>query len=300
MSTIRIGTNPIAWSNDDLRSLGGETPLEQCLAEAKQAGFSGIELGHKFPRDAKVLKPILAAHDLALVSGWYSMELSRRSVAEELEAIEPHLTLLKAMGCDVVILAETAGCIHGDIAVPLSRRPVLDDATWALFCERLTTLANALARRGFKSAYHHHMGTVVEAEGEVDRLMADTGPALGLLLDSGHMTVAGGDPLAVARRHAGRITHVHCKDVRADRLAAAQAADSSFLAAVVDGLFTVPGDGMVAWRPLLADLAQRGYSGWLVVEAEQDPAKAHPLTYARKGYDFLSSTARAAGFSITG
>jgi inosose dehydratase len=193
-----------------------------------------------------------------------------------------------------MVFAEGHGSTDGDPASPLSRRPVLADGEWPVQARtRLPAPANTM-----RLAFHHHMGTAVQTEAEVDRLMADTGEDVGLLLDTGHLVFAGGDPVAVARRHARRIVHVHCKDVRADVLRASLAADSSFLRAVLDGVFTVPGDGSIDYAAVLAPLARAGYSGWLVVEAEQDPAKAHPLTYARMGFTNLGQAARAAGFAI--
>jgi inosose dehydratase len=293
--SVRIGINPLTWTNDDMPELGGDTPLETCLAEAKQAGYAGVELGNKFPRKAPELRPILARHDLYLVSGWYSSRLLERSVEAEKEAVVPHLTLLADMACPVMVYAEVSGCVHGERQTPLSKRPVMTDSQWPEFGRRITEMGRYLERRGLRLAYHHHMGTVIETEAEIDRLMQVTGPEVGLLLDTGHLTYAGGDPVAVAKRHAKRIVHVHCKDVRAPVLQQAKQRDMSFLASVLDGVFTVPGDGCVEYRQVLKPLAEAGYDGWLVVEAEQDPAKAHPLTYARMGYDNLSALARGAG-----
>ncbi|HUN40387.1 MAG TPA: myo-inosose-2 dehydratase [Acetobacteraceae bacterium] len=289
---VRLGTNPIAWSNDDLRALGGATPLETCLAEARQAGFAGIELGHKFPRTVPELRAVLAKHDLALVSGWYSAALLERDAAAEMVAMRPHLDLLKALGCGVLILAETSNAVHGDRAVPLSRRPVLAGSDWPRFGERLTALAEMAAAEGLATAYHHHMGTVVQSAEDIERLIAATGPGLKLLLDTGHATFAGADPVALARRFRGRIAHVHCKDVRRDMLRQARRADWSFLDAVVAGVFTVPGDGMVDFAAVLRELP--GYDGWLVIEAEQDPEKANPLQYATMGRENLARAAREA------
>jgi myo-inosose-2 dehydratase len=293
---VRLGTNPIAWANDDMPELGGATPLETCLAEARRAGYEGIELGNKFPRDAGTLRPILDRHGLALASGWWSARLLERSVEAELRASTAHADLLKAMGCKLVIVAETSRGIAGARGTPLSRRPRLSDAEWPDFCAKLTALAEALQRRDLRLAYHHHMGTVVETEIEVDRLMEGTGDAVGLLLDTGHLAFAGADPSAVARRHRRRIVHVHCKDVRPAVLACAKAEDWSFLGSVLAGVFTVPGDGVVDFTSVLKEL--RGYSGWLVVEAEQDPEKAHPLTYATMGASNLRRAAADAGLAL--
>lgn len=284
---LRIGINPLTWTNDDMPELGGETPLETCLAEAKQAGYDGVELGNKFPRNADALRPVLARHGLALVSGWYSGKLLERSPAEEIAAVESHLSLLSAMGCTTMVFAEVSGCVHGDRGRPLSRRPRLGDKEWRRLAAGLTEIARHLRRRGVHLAYHHHMGTVIETAEEIDRLMAMTGPEVGLLLDTGHLTYAGGDPVAAARRHGPRIVHVHCKDVRPDILGDATRNDWSFLDAVLAGVFTVPGDGCVDYPRVFESLAAADYRGWLVVEAEQDPAKAHPLTYARMGHAYL-------------
>ena len=278
---VRIGANPIGWSNDDLRELGGSTPLETCLAEAKDAGFEGMELGHKFPRDPEALKEVLGGFGLALVSGWYSADLLRRSVEEEMRALRPHLDLLKAMGCGVLVFAETSNAIHGDRSVPLDKRPRLAGSEWAEFGRRVTAVGDAVLAEGVRLVYHHHMGTIVESEADIDTLMQATGPSVHLLLDTGHATFAGIDPGAVASRYRERISHFHAKDVRRDVMERARRERLSFLDAVIAGVFTVPGDGCVDYPAVLNELP--GYSGWAVVEAEQDPDKAPPLTYARMG-----------------
>ena len=288
---VRIGINPLTWTNDDLPALGEENSLEKCLTEAKQAGYEGVELGRKFPRDAATLGPILKHHGLQLVSGWYSARLLERSVEAEVEAMRPHATLLKTLGAKAMVFAEVSRCVHGDRSIPLSKRPVLAEKEWKPFLERLDAIAVHLVKEGLRMAYHHHMGTVIQSEEEVDRMMAGTG-SVGLLLDTGHLTVAGGDPMRALKRHARRITHVHCKDVRKDRLSEARKRDSSFLDAVLGDVFAVPGDGAIDFEPILAGLAERGYQGWLVVEADQDPAKAHPLTHARIGHDCLRPLAQ--------
>lgn len=292
---VRLGINPIGWSNDDDPALGGDIPLETCLAQARAAGFDGVELGNKFPHQAGALRAVLDAHDLVLASGWYSAQLRHRDAVDEITAMAAHRDLLLAMGCDVMVFAETSGTVHGQRDRPLSSRPQLSDDDWPEFAERLTVVADHLADQGLRMAYHHHMGTVIETAEEIDRLMASTGPSVGLLLDTGHTTYAGADPAALARKHIDRIVHVHCKDIRADRLDAARAGDSSFLDAVVAGVFTVPGDGSVDYPAFLAVLADADYRGWLVVEAEQDPAKAPPAEYARMGHENLQRFAAEAG-----
>ena len=297
--SIRIGINPITWTNDDVPELGGDTPLETCLAETAQAGYRGAELGGKFPRRSAELGPILAAHGLDLVAGWYDGRILDREVDEEFDALLPHLTLLRDLGAPLVVYADTSRGRHDAIHAPISERPRLPDAEWPAYGRKLTRLAERMAGFGVGMAFHHHMGTVVETDREVDRLMAATGEAVGLLFDTGHCLFSGGDPHSLLRRHLDRIVHFHCKDVRKLVLEKARAGDMSFMAAVLQGIFTVPGDGSVDFLSLLKPLADRGYDGWLVVEAEQDPAKAHPLTYATKGYRSLLATAKEAGFTVT-
>lgn len=279
---IRIGANPIGWSNDDLRSLGGATPLATCLAEAREVGFEGMELGHKFPRDPAGLKAALAPYGLACVSGWHSAGLLAHDAATEMQLLRPHLDLLKAMGSDVLVFAETSNAIHGEIDIPLSRRPKLAAGDWQQFGARMTEVAEATLREGVRLVYHHHMGTVVQDAADIDALMAHTGPAVHLLLDTGHATWGGADPAALARRYRDRISHVHTKDVRPEVMARAATEDWSFLQSVVEGVYTVPGDGAVDYPAVFAELP--GYSGWVVIEAEQDPEKANPLHYAKLGF----------------
>ncbi|AWK41624.1 myo-inosose-2 dehydratase [Photorhabdus laumondii] len=292
---VQLGINPLTWTNDDLPTLGADTPLETCLTEGRQAGFTGFELGNKFPRQANVLGPILAAHNLVLVSGWYSGELLTRSVAEEIKAVQSHLTLLRELGANVMVFAEVTNCIHGDQNKPVHLRPQFPANRWQEYGEKLTEFARYTQKQGVQIAYHHHMGTVIETEEDVDHLMENTGDEVGLLLDTGHLTFAGADPLAVAERWAKRINHVHCKDIRPDVLNDIKNRKTSFLDAVLNGVFTVPGDGCVDYPAIFQVLKKQNYEGWLVVEAEQDPAIAHPLTYATMGYNNLRKFARDAG-----
>jgi inosose dehydratase len=285
---VRIGINPLSWSNDDLPSLGGETPLEVALSEGKAIGYEGFELGNKFPRESAALRNVLAKHGLALVSGWYSGRLARRSVDEEIAAVGPHLKLLADNGATVMVYGEVADTIQG-APVPLYQRPRLyRPQDWASYAERLTAFARHTLAHGVRLAYHHHMGAYVETPDDVDRLMALVGEEVGLLFDTGHMTFAGGNAVAMLTRHVKRVCHVHCKDVRRSVIARARNGDWSFLQAVINGAFTVPGDGDIDFRPLLQLLYDNGYEGWLVVEAEQDPAVAPSYRYAEKGYRHLA------------
>lgn len=293
--TVQLGINPLTWTNDDLPSLGADTPLETCLSEGKQAGFAGFELGNKFPRQASLLGPILARHQLKLVSGWYSGELLSRSVEEEIAAVQDHLTLLRELGSNVMVFAEVTGCIHGNQQMPVHLRPTFPAEHWEEYGRKLSEFARYTLSQGVKIAYHHHMGTVIETEQDIDNLMRNTGDEVGLLLDTGHLTFAGADPVAVAKRWARRINHVHCKDVRAKVLADVKNRKLSFLDSVLAGVYTVPGDGCVDYGALFPILKANGYQGWLVVEAEQDPAIAHPFTYASMGYQNLHRFVQDAG-----
>ena len=284
---VRIGINPISWSNDDLPSLGGETPLEVALSEGKAIGYDGFELGNKFPRESKALARVLGEHGLALVSGWYSGRLATRDVDDEIASVDAHLRLLADNGATVMVYGEVADSIQG-APVPLYKRPrFISDEQRARYAERVTAFAKHTLSHGVRLAYHHHMGAYVQAPEDVDDLMSRVGDEVGLLFDSGHMTFAGGDAVAMLKKHVGRVCHVHCKDVRPAVLRLAYNRNWSFLEAVINGAFTVPGDGVVDFRALLTLLRDYDYRGWLVVEAEQDPSVAPSYRYAEMGYRHL-------------
>jgi inosose dehydratase len=286
---VRIGINPISWSNDDLPALGGETSLETALSEGARIGYQGFELGNKFPQDGPALKAKLAEYGVVCVSGWYSGRLAEAPLEDEIEACRAHMTKLQHNGCKVVVYGEVAGSIQGRSDMPWAKRPrFASDALWRGYARRLNAFgAHLKANYGLTLAYHHHMGAYVEAPADVDRLMAETDPQhVGLLFDSGHAYFGGAtDPLALLQRHLARVVHVHCKDVRPAVIAQARNDGWSFLTGVINGTFTVPGDGALDFDALLRALHDGGYEGWLVVEAEQDPAVAPSEVYARKGYE---------------
>jgi inosose dehydratase len=294
--TIKFGINPIGWTNDCMHWLGDSIALETCLAEARAAGFTGIELGRKMPGEPAKLRRLLGKHDLSLVSGWYSARLLERDARAEIASMKDHLRLMKECGAAVMVFAETTQEIINHVGARRSARPRIGSAAeWKKFGARISAVADHLADQGVRMAYHHHMGTVVESAEDIARLIENTGDNLGLLLDTGHLTYAGGDPVAVARKFAGRINHVHCKDIRGYALEACRRRDVSFSEAVLAGIFTAPGDGIVDYPALFKVLKRAGYRGWLVQEAEQDPRFAHPATYAQLGYAHLFKTAKAAG-----
>ena len=287
---VRIGINPISWSNDDLPELGGDTPLETALREGAEIGYQGFELGNKFPKEPAALKAKLAEYGVACVSGWYSGRLAEGSVDDEIAACRGHMAKLQFNGCKVVVYGEVAGSIQGRIDTPLAKRPrFVDDAAWSAYARRLDAFgAHLKATYGLTLAYHHHMGAYVESPEDIDRLMALTGLDVGLLFDTGHAYYGGAtDVAAVLRRHLPRVVHVHCKDVRDQVVRSARNDGWSFLTGVINGTFTVPGDGVIDFDAVLTLLHDAGYEGWLVVEAEQDPAVAPSYAYAKKGYDTL-------------
>jgi inosose dehydratase len=293
--SIRFGVSPIAWINDDMPELGGDTPLERVLAEAREIGYAGIELGGKFPRDPGELRALLARFELALVGGWYSASLLTRTAREEIAALQAHLGLLKALDCRVFILAETSNAIHGDRTRPLSATPRLDHAAWAHFGAKLTEVADAVTAAGLRFAYHHHLGTVVESGEDMELLLRSTGPSVGLTVDTGHAALGGVDAVALIRAQPGRVAHVHCKDIRGKVFRKIKTEGGSFLRGVLEGMFTVPGDGDLDFAKVMRALGEIGYSGWIIVEAEQDPAVADPRRYGETGLTTLRREAAAAG-----
>jgi inosose dehydratase len=289
--SVRIGINPLSWMNDDLPSLGGETPLETALSEGREIGYAGFELGNKFPKDGPGLKAKLDEFGLACVSGWYSGFLAEDAVAHEVERCVAHMDKLRHNGVKVVVYGEVAGSIQGQMDRPLRERPQFrDEAAWQAYAQRLNEFgAHLQTRYGITLAYHHHMGAYVEAPEDIDTLMRLTDPGrVGLLFDTGHAYYGGAtDPAALLARHASRVVHVHCKDVRPAIIAKARNDGWSFLQGVLAGTFTVPGDGVIDYDAVLGTLHRAGYQGWLVVEAEQDPAVAPSYAYAKKGFETL-------------
>lgn len=291
--TIRWGVSPIAWCNDDMRELGGDTTLDELLGDARDIGFEGIELGNKFPRDPEVLAPIMARYGLDIVGGWYSSSLLQRDAEAEIAALASHLALLEYMESGVFILAETSNAVHCDrYGSRLDSHPVLPAEEWKRFGERLNTVARFINDRGLRFAYHHHLGTIVETADELERFFDATDDHVGLVLDTGHALCGGIEPVDIVRGRPERVTHVHCKDVRTPLFAEYRANGTSFLNGVVGGMFTTPGDGDYNYASFMRALADIGYSGWIVIEAEQDPAVANPREYSQLGLDTLKRLAR--------
>lgn len=287
---MHLGNSPINWSNEDLRELGGALPLERCLREMRDAGYAGTEYGYKFPAGPEAVRVVLEQHRLRLASCWHSFDVVAEGLDTALAKLEDKVRFLAAAGAAHVNLCDTSRTVHTTLDAPLSTRPVFGDAEWDRLAEGLNRAGEVCLRHGVTPGYHFHMGTGVQTAAETDRLMATTDPAkVWLCPDSGHAAFAGDDPAAVFRRHGGRISHVHFKDVRAAVLERARAEDWSFLKATVEGVFTVPGDGGIDFAPLVTGLRDVGYDGWIVVEAEQYLPETDPLTFATRCRAYLGS-----------
>lgn len=285
---VKLGIAPINWSNDDLPELGGDIPLEVCLTQMREAGFSGTEIGHKFPQDGKEIFSLLSQFNLQLASAWHSTFFVKDSMESELVRLEEKLKVLSAAGARRINLCECTGSVHGDISQPLAARPMLSKEEWVLLCDGLNEAARVSARYGIEVAFHHHMGTLIQNEDEIDELLSRTENGVGLCFDSGHLRFAGADPVKCWKKFASRVTHVHLKDVRTSFMPE-QAGIQSFLDAVKAGVFTVPGDGDIDFAILIKLMIESDYRGWMIVEAEQDPQKANPLDYARKAKAHLDA-----------
>ncbi|MDR0997595.1 MAG: myo-inosose-2 dehydratase [Treponema sp.] len=289
---MRLAIAPIGWTNDDLPELGGEIPFEQCVSEMALAGFAGSEVGNKYPKDPELLNRALALRGLTICNAWFSSFLTTESYEEVEENFIRHRDFLYAAGARVIGAAEQGHSIQGLDLPVFDHKPSFTDEEWERLCSGLNRLGRLAAEKGMKLTYHHHMGTGVQTAGEIDRLMENTDPEyLGLLYDTGHLVFAGEDHLAVLRRWIGRIGHVHLKDMRSSVRERAVQEKWSFLQAVKEGVFTVPGDGDVDFAPVFKALKRAKYAGWWVVEAEQDPAKAIPLEYAIKARRYIKETA---------
>ena len=296
--SVKLGIAPIAWSNDDMPELGGDTSLEQCLFEASQAGFSGIESGGKFPKQSKKLIPLLEKYNLHLCSGWYGANLRKNSVKEEIDLVQEQLKLFKDCKSPCMVFAEVSESIAGDQSRKLSTRPQMDKDQWKDFCKKVSEMGKYFEDQGIPLAYHHHMGTVIETQKDTERLMENTSDEVKLTLDTGHMLFAKGNSIKVIEDFKERLIHVHCKDMRKNILEKSLNEDLSFREAFLQGAFTVPGDGCIDYKPIFNLLKKNNYSGWLVVEAEQDPNKANPFEYAKIGYKYLDKICKELGINV--
>lgn len=296
--TVQIGISPIAWQNDDMPEITANYTMEQALREAREIGYTGVERGQRMPADTEGLRTFLEANDIALCGGWCSGNLLRNDVATEIAAVRQQVAQFKALNAPCIVYAECSNTIQGQINTPVNARPKLSRDEITAYAAKLSELASWMADQGMPLAYHHHMGSMIEAEADVDALMAGSTTSVNLCFDTGHMLFGGGDVLATLNRWADRVHHVHFKDIRPDVVRDVRANDRSFLDAVIAGAFTVPGDGCIDFQAVSDALKAMDYAGWIVVEAEQDPAKAPPYDYSKMGYDHIRKVCAQAGLQI--
>ncbi len=287
-NNVKLAIAPIGWTNDDLPDLGGENTFEQCVSEMALAGFSGCEVGNKYPSDTKLLKKALNIRGLEICNRWFSTFLISKPFNETEKDFRSTMEFMREMGAKVIGVSEQSHSIQGTDKPVLFEKYVMNAEEWKLLCDGLNKLGEIALEYGITLTFHHHMGTVVQTEDEIDKLMENTDPALvSLLYDTGHLVYAGIDEMSVLNKHAKRIKHVHLKDVRPEQVEIVRAKKLSFLQGVRNGTFTVPGDGSIDFAPVFEKLSLSDYSGWFVVEAEQDPAVANPLEYAIKARTYI-------------
>jgi inosose dehydratase len=294
----KLGIAPIAWWNDDLAELSDDVSLEECLRQASVAGFTGMETGRRFPMDMAELGPILARYGISVCGGWFSGLLLDSDIEQEKDRIRAQMDFFVAARAPCIVYGETARSIQGVRSAPLATKPKLTEDEIRAYGHKMTAFAEWCSGEGMPIAYHHHMAAAIETEPELDLLMANSGEALPLLFDAGHMAFAGGDVLRVIDKHHRRISHVHTKDIRGSVVGALDRTKESFLDAVVKGAFTVPGDGSLDFAAIVTRLASHGYQGWFVVEAEQDPRVSPPLEMAKKGHKELIRVMALAGYEV--
>lgn len=288
---VKLGIAPIAWTNDDLPDLGSENTFEQCVSEMALAGYTGSEVGNKYPKDPAVLKKALKLRGLEICNQWFSCFLLTKPFEEVEREFRAQLSFLKEMGAKIIGASEQSFSVQGQQDTPVfGHKYVMNDAEWERFCTGLNRLGRiAREEYGISLTYHHHMGTVVQDPDEVERMMANTDPAyVSLLYDTGHFAYCGADPLEMVQKYAGRIRHVHLKDIRPEVVERVKRENLSFLEGVRQGAFTVSGDGCIDFEPIFKTLEDAGYEGYMLVEAEQDPAKANPLEYAVRARKYIA------------
>ena len=286
---VKLGIAPIGWTNDDMPELGGDIPFEQCIDEMALAGFEGCEIGNKFPRDPRILKKALSLRNLSVASGWFSTFFTTNRAEETINNFIKHRDFLFEMGAKVIVVSESGKSVQGKMDTPLhANKPIFSDEEWKKMVEGLHELGKLANDKNMKIVFHHHMGTGVQTPEEIDKLMELTDPELvSLLVDTGHIVFAGGDPVKLIKKYGKRVKHVHFKDIREKIMRKTFEEDMSFLEAVKAGVFTVPGDGMIDFSPIIDALNEIDYKGWIIVEAEQDPKMAPPLEYALKARKYL-------------
>jgi len=287
---IRFGIAPINWNNDDLPELGSSYSLERILSEMNQAGYEGTELGNKFPNEVSALSELLNTFNLKLASSWHSTYFVLNEQEYELKNVEEKVSFLKEANAEVINIAECSASVHSDINKSLASKPILSDSDWELLIGSLNKAGEICNDYGIRLAYHHHMGTCIQTNEEIKRLLKFTDPNyVNLCVDTGHLYYAGIDPVEFIENNLERIVHVHFKDVRKEEFNKYDSSSDSFLKTILSGIFTVPGDGCIDFSSIVKILQQNHYNGWIIVEAEQDPDKADPLHYAISSRNYLNS-----------
>ncbi len=297
--SVRVGISPIAWQNDDLPDITSEFTMEQALKEAREIGYTGVERGQRMPQDTESLRVYLDRYQLALCGGWCSGNLLVNDIETEKAAIKQQVEQFIALGAPCIVYAECSNTVQGQVGTPVNNRPRLSSDEIKSYGRKLSEIAKWTTDLGMPLAYHHHMGSIIEAEAEVDALMEGSSDQVTLCFDSGHLLFGGGDVMATLNRWANRVHHVHFKDIRPDIVADVRENDQSFLDAVIAGAFTVPGDGCIDFQAIANVLKGMNYEGWIVVEAEQDPAKAPPFEYSKMGYEHILDVCGRAGLPVS-
>lgn len=288
---VKLAIAPIAWTNDDLPDLGAENSFEQCISEMALSGFSGSEIGNKYPKDPDVLKHYLDVRGLRICNAWFSSLLLSDGYDATIDAFIKHRDFLHALGAKVIGASEQGNSIQGKNVSIFGNKPVYTDEQWKLIAKGFNEMGRLAREKDMYFTVHHHMGTGVQTADEIDRLMEMTDENLVFLLfDTGHLAFAGEDAVAVLKKYVHRTKHVHLKSIRKDIIAEGKAKGYSFLDCVRAGAFTVPGDGDFDFRPVFDILSDADYEGWVVVEAEQDPAKANPFEYALLARKYIRET----------
>ena len=296
--SVKIGISPISWQNDDLPDLTAAYTMEQALSEAREIGYTGVERGRRMPSDTAGLGAYLTANGLSLCGGWCSGNLLVNDVKTEIEAVRQQVEQFVALRAPCIVYAECSNTVQGNIAVPVNDRPKFSAADVRAYGAKLSELAKWMADQGMTLAYHHHMGSFIESEDDVNALMEGSTAEVKLLFDTGHLLFGGADVMRVLNTWADRVHHVHFKDIRSEVVKDVRANNRSFLDAVIAGAFTVPGDGCIDFQAVTDKLKAMGYNGWIVVEAEQDPAKAPPYEYSTLGYEHIVKVCKSAGLMI--
>lgn len=288
---ITWGMHPISWRNDDIPEVGEWNTLEDMLEDLAAVGYAGTECAGFFPPKEEV-KAAVEAHGLRIAAQWFSSFIVRDGVEAVIPEFEDKCAYLEYLGASRVVVSEQTGSVQGirDVSI-FTNKPVLTDAEWEVLAAGLNRLGQIAQAHGLELVYHHHLGTVVQTKEETVRLMEMTDPArVSLLFDTGHAFVGDGNVMGLLRATIDRVKHVHFKDVRPEKMAESRAAGRSFLDSFLAGMFTVPGDGCIDFTEPYRLLVDHGYSDWILVEAEQDPAVANPLEYARKARAYLEGT----------